>query len=123
MARLIPQDGLNGPQRYLAILVISCATILTAMDSTLVNIALPTMMVDLKVSAASSVLIINASQIAMLVSLLPFSALGALVGYRRVYLAGMMVFSAACIGCALSADARADRRRARRSRASVRRAW
>jgi DHA2 family multidrug resistance protein-like MFS transporter len=102
MARLIPQDGLNGPQRYLAIVVVSCATILTAMDSTLVNIALPTMMVDLNVSAASSVLIINASQIAMLVSLLPFSALGALVGYRRVYLAGMMVFSVACVGCALS---------------------
>jgi len=102
MARLIPQDGLNGPQRYLAIIVVSCATILTAMDSTLVNIALPTMMVDLNVSAASSVLIINASQIAMLVSLLPFSALGALVGYRRVYLAGMMVFSVACVGCALS---------------------
>jgi DHA2 family multidrug resistance protein-like MFS transporter len=72
------------------------------MDSTLVNIALPTMMVDLNVSASSSVLIINASQIAMLVSLLPFSALGALVGYRRVYLAGMMVFSIACVGCALS---------------------
>jgi DHA2 family multidrug resistance protein-like MFS transporter len=102
MARLIPQDGLNGPQRYLAIMVISCATILTAMDSTLVNIALPTMMVDLNVSAASSVLIINASQVALLVSLLPLSALGAIVGYRRVYLTGMVVFSAACVGCALS---------------------
>src|SRR5262245_11526318 len=102
MAKLIPHDGLNGPQRYIAIMVVSCATILTAMDSTLVNIALPTIMGDLNVSAASSVLIINASQIAMLVSLLPLSALGALVGYRRVYLGGMMFFSAACIGCALS---------------------
>ena len=102
MARLIPQDGLNGPQRYLAIMVVSCATILTAMDTTLVNIALPTMMTDLNVSAASSVLIINASQVALLVSLLPLSALGALVGYRRVYLTGMVVFSAACVGCALS---------------------
>ena len=102
MARLIPQDGLYGPQRYLAIMVISCATILTAMDSTLVNIALPTMMVDLNVTAASAVLIINASQVALLVALLPLSALGALVGYRRVYLTGMIVFSAACIGCALS---------------------
>lgn len=102
MARLIPQDGLNGPQRYLAIMVVSCATILTAMDTTLVNIALPTMMTDLNVSAASSVLIINASQVALLVSLLPLSALGALVGYRRVYLAGMMVFALACIGCALA---------------------
>ena len=102
MTKLIPQDGLNGPQRYLAIMVVSCATILTAMDTTLVNIALPTMMTDLNVSAASSVLIINASQVALLVSLLPLSALGALVGYRRVYLTGMVVFSAACVGCALS---------------------
>lgn len=102
MTKFIPHDGLDGPQRYLAIMVLSCTTILTAMDSTLVNIALPTMMVDLKVSAGSSVLIINASQIAMLISLLPFSALGALVGYRGVYLGGIFFFSAACIGCALS---------------------
>ena len=102
MPRLIPHDGLNGPQRYLAIMVVSCATILTAMDSTLVNIALPTMMGEFNVSAASSVLIINASQIAMLVSLLPLSALGALIGYRKVYLGGLVFFSAACVGCALS---------------------
>jgi len=102
MPRLIPHDGLDGPQRYLAIMVVSCATILTAMDSTLVNIALPTIMGELNVSAASSVLIINASQIAMLVCLLPLSALGALIGYRKVYLGGLVFFSAACVGCALS---------------------
>jgi DHA2 family multidrug resistance protein-like MFS transporter len=102
MARLIPPDGLNGPQRYLAIMVVSCATLLTAMDSTLVNIALPSIMGEMNISAGSSVLIINASQIAMLVSLLPFSALGALIGYRRVYLGGLVFFSAASIGCALS---------------------
>jgi MFS transporter, DHA2 family, multidrug resistance protein len=102
MARLIPHDGLNGPQRYLAIMVVSCATLLTAMDTNLVNIALPSIMDDLTISAASSVLIINASQIAILVSLLPLSALGALIGYRQVYLAGVAVFSAASIACAMS---------------------
>lgn len=102
MARLIPHDGLNGPRRYLAIMVVSCATILTAMDSTLVNIALPTIMGALDVTAASSVLIINASQIALLVSLLPLSALGAIIGYRKVYLGGLVLFSAACIACSLS---------------------
>src|SRR5262245_26919434 len=102
MARLIPHDGLNGPQRYLAIMVVSCATLLTAMDTNLVNIALPSIMDDLNISAASSVLIINASQIAILVCLLPLSALGALIGYRQVYLAGVAVFSAASIACALS---------------------
>jgi DHA2 family multidrug resistance protein-like MFS transporter len=102
MARPIPHDGLNGPQRYLAIMVVSCATLLTAMDTNLVNIALPSIMDDFNVTAASSVLIVNASQIAMLVSLLPLSALGALIGYRRVYLGGMVFFSLASIGCALS---------------------
>ena len=53
-------------------------------------------------SAASSVLIVNAYQIAMLVSMLPLAALGARVGYRRIFIGGLIVFVAASLACALS---------------------
>ena len=90
--KLIPHDGLDGPRRYLAVATISMGTIITAMDSSLVNIALPTITSEFHISAASSVLIVNASQIAMLVFLLPLAALGAQIGYRRIYLTGLVVF-------------------------------
>lgn len=98
----IPPDGLNGPQRYLAVATVSLGTILTAMDSSLVNIALPTITNEFHISAASSVLIVNASQIAMLVFLLPLAALGARVGYRRIYLGGLVLFLAGSLLASLS---------------------
>jgi DHA2 family multidrug resistance protein-like MFS transporter len=100
--RHIPHDGLEGPRRYLAIATISLGTIMTAMDSSLVNIALPTITSEFKITAASSVLIVNASQIAMLVFLLPLAALGARIGYRRVYLVGAVVFFTGALLASLS---------------------
>ena len=102
MTKPVHEDGLAGSTRYLAIAVVSLGTILTAIDGNIVNIALPTIMREFEVSAASSVLIVNAYQIGMLVSLLPLSALGARIGYRLVFLSGMAVFVAASLACALS---------------------
>jgi MFS transporter, DHA2 family, multidrug resistance protein len=102
MTRPVPHDGLHGPARYLAIVVVSLGTILTAIDGNIVNIALPTIMREFEMSAAASVLIVNAYQIGMLVSLLPLSALGSVIGYRQVFLGGMAVFVAASLAAALS---------------------
>jgi len=102
MTKPIPHDGLEGPQRYFAIAVISLGTVLTALDGSIVNIALPTITGEFGVSAASSVLIVNAYQIAMLVSLLPLAAYGAVIGYRRIFLGGLALFVAASVACALS---------------------
>jgi DHA2 family multidrug resistance protein-like MFS transporter len=102
MSTPVPQDGLHGHARYLAIVVVSLGTILTAIDSNIVNIALPTIMREFEISAAASVLIVNAYQIGMLVSLLPLSALSAVIGYRPVFLGGMAVFVAASVAAALS---------------------
>jgi len=102
MTKHVPHDGLMGPRRYLAIAVISLGTMLTALDTSIVNIALPTMMREFNVSAASSVLIVNAYQIAMVVSLLPLAALGAAIGYRRVFLGGLALYVSASLACAMS---------------------
>jgi DHA2 family multidrug resistance protein-like MFS transporter len=45
---------------------------------------------------------VNAFQLAVVVSLLPFASLGERVGYARVYLIGLALFTVASLGCALS---------------------
>lgn len=83
------------------------ATIIMAMamsvlDSTIVNVALPSIAKQFDVSAASSIWIINAYQIAVLVALIPLASLGEILGYRRVYQAGLIVFTIASLACAFA---------------------
>ena len=99
---LITQDGLPLPQRRWAIATVALAIFLTVIDQTIVNVALPTIAADLNVDASSSVWIVNAYQVAIMLSLLPLSAVGDIFGYKRVYLAGLLLFGIASLGCALA---------------------
>jgi len=72
------------------------------LDGTIVNLALPGIARDLHASAAQAVWVINAYQVATLALLLPCAILGDLIGYRRVYLGGLVLFTAASLACALS---------------------
>ena len=71
-------------------------------DSAIANVALPTIGLELGISSADSIWIVNAYQLAIMISLLSFSALGDVVGYRKVYIGGLMLFTVASVGCALS---------------------
>jgi MFS transporter, DHA2 family, multidrug resistance protein len=82
--------------------VIILGITLAVLDGTIVNLALPGIAKDLNASAAHSVWIINAYQLAILTLLLPCATLGDLIGYRRVYLGGLALFTAASIACLLS---------------------
>ena len=95
-------DGLPIPRRYWAILAIALATTMSVLDSAIANVALPTIARDLNASPASSIWIVNAYQIAIVISLLPLASLGEIVGYRRVSQAGLVVFTVASLVCALS---------------------
>jgi DHA2 family multidrug resistance protein-like MFS transporter len=95
-------DGLPTPRRYWAILAIGLALTLAVLDSAIANVALPTIARDLHASPAASIWVVNAYQLATVISLLPLAALGEIVGYRRVYQAGLALFVAASLGCALA---------------------
>jgi DHA2 family multidrug resistance protein-like MFS transporter len=97
-----PPDGLPIAQRRKAMLAIALAIAVSVIDGSVANIALPTIAQDFGVSPAASVWVVNAFQIAVMVSLLPCSSLGDIYGYRRVYGIGLAVFTAASLGCALS---------------------
>lgn len=95
-------DGLAIPQRYWAIGTIALGLIMAVLDGAIANVALPTIARDLQASPASSIWVVNAYQLAVTVSLLPLAALGDIVGYRRVYQAGLVVFTVASLLCARS---------------------
>ena len=71
------EDGLPTPQRYWAILTLMVGLAMSCLDTAIVNVALPTIAKDLNETAADSIWVVNAYQLAVLVSLLPFASLGA----------------------------------------------
>ena len=95
-------DGLPTPQRYWAMAAILLGITLSVLDASIVNLALPDITRDLGASAASSVWVVNAYQLATLGLLLPCAHLGDRLGYRRVYLTGLVVFTLASLGCAVA---------------------
>jgi DHA2 family multidrug resistance protein-like MFS transporter len=96
------EDGLPIPRRYWSILAIWLAMTMSVLDGAIANVALPTIAAELHASPASSIWIVNAYQLAITITLLPLAALGDKLGYRRVYMVGLAVFTLGSLGCALS---------------------
>jgi DHA2 family multidrug resistance protein-like MFS transporter len=92
-------DGLPTPRRYLAILAISCGTALAVIDGSVVTVALPTLARDLGVHSSTAVLVVTVYQLVLVMTLLPFSALGSRIGLRRLYQYGQLAFLVATILC------------------------
>lgn len=96
-----PQAGLSKRDRFaMAALMFSIA--LAVLDTAIANTALPSMAAGLGTTPAASVWIINAYQLAAVATLLPFAALGGVVGHRGVYLLGLVLFTIASAACSLS---------------------
>ncbi len=95
-------DGLPPPQRYWAIAVVALGITMAVLDSAIANVALPTIAKDLNAAPADSIWVVNAYQLVITILMLPLASLGEVVGYRRVYRVGLVVFTLASLGCALS---------------------
>lgn len=95
-------DGLPVAQRYGAIVTIILGIAMAVLDGAIANVALPTIAGDLNASPAASIWIVNAYQIAIVVSLLSLAFLGDMFGYRRIYKIGLVIFTFSSLACALS---------------------
>lgn len=95
-------DGLPPEKRLLAVVTVFVAMGIAIMDGSIANLALPSIAHDLMSTEAQAIWIINSYQIALAVFLLPLASLGEVVGYRRVYLSGLLLFVAASLACAVS---------------------
>lgn len=81
----------------MAAIAISLGTALAAIDGTIANIALPTIARDMQVSSAPTVLVVTVYQLVLVMTLLPFSALGDRIGYARLYFFGQLLFLCASL--------------------------
>ncbi|MET3117784.1 DHA2 family multidrug resistance protein-like MFS transporter [Undibacterium sp. GrIS 1.8] len=99
---LADRDGLPTRERNLAMLSLAIGVGMASLDTAIANTALPAMAEQLHTSPAASVWIINVYQLAMVATLLPLAALGEVIGYRRVSIAGLVLFTIASLGCACS---------------------
>lgn len=96
------QDGLQKPRRNWAVAAIGLGITVAVLDGAIANVALPTIADDLHINAASSIWVVNAFQLAVTITLLAFSSLGDLWGYKRVYVGGLLLFSITSLICALA---------------------
>lgn len=92
-------DGLPHRQRLQALVAISVAVALATLDMAITNTALPTIAGDIGSDGASAIWIVNAYQLVMVAALLPLASLGEIVGHRRVYIAGLLLFTATSLAC------------------------
>jgi len=98
----VSEEGLPPGRRGWAVATIVLAVGMASLDTSIANTALPTIAIDLDASPAASVWVINSYQLALVATLLPFSTLGEIYGFRRVYICGLVGFTLASLLCALS---------------------
>jgi EmrB/QacA subfamily drug resistance transporter len=88
--------------RWLALYVLCGGMLMIVLDATIVNVALPSIQDDLSFSQSNLAWVVNAYLIAFGGLLLLAGRIGDLIGQRRVFLAGLVVFTAASLLCAVA---------------------
>lgn len=94
--------GFELPRRYFAATAILIGVLMSALDGSIVNIALPTISHALQVDPASVIWVANGYLVASAATMLICASLGSMVGERRFYTAGMVFFTLSSLGCGLS---------------------
>jgi EmrB/QacA subfamily drug resistance transporter len=91
--------------RWIALLVLCTGALMIVLDSTVVNVALPSIQHDLRFSSSSLAWVMNAYLIAFGGLMMLAGRLGDLLSRRRVFLAGLAVFTTASAICGLAPSA------------------
>ena len=87
---------------YIAITAILIVLIMTVLDVTVVNVALPVLADKFGVSDSDTVWIVTIYQLVITMLLLPLSSAGDLYSYRKTFLTGVVIFTSASVLCAAS---------------------
>ncbi|GAB0117769.1 MFS transporter [Acidisoma sp. 7E03] len=99
--RSVP-DGLPRAARLKAMTAVALAVLLSVLDYTVVNIAMPDIARDVHTSSSASIWVINAYQLANVIALLPVATLGEKFGHARMCRIGLVTFVGASLLCAAS---------------------
>src|SRR5262245_49735259 len=88
--------------RWLALIVLCCGDLMIVLDTTIVNVALPSIRTDLRFTETSLVWVVNAYMLTFGGFLLLGGRLGDFYGHRRLFLIGIALFTVASLACGLS---------------------
>ncbi|HZP14141.1 MAG TPA: MFS transporter [Nevskiaceae bacterium] len=94
--------SLDPHRRWLALYVLCAGVLMIVLDTTIVTVALPSIRADLRFTETSLVWVVNAYMLTYGGFLLLGGRLGDLYGHRRLFLAGLVLFTAASLACGLS---------------------
>ncbi len=92
-------------RRWTTLLLVCMAQLMIVLDITIVNVALPSIQNDLHFSQTNLTWVVNAFLVSFGSLLLLAGRLGDLIGRRRVFLAGLVIFTAASLLCGLAPSA------------------
>ncbi|MGQ5312167.1 MULTISPECIES: MFS transporter [Xanthomonas] len=96
--------SITAKQRSVAMMAILLGVAMAILDASMIAVALPRIAHQLEISASNSIFIVSAYQIAMVASLLIFSALGDIIGHKSIYILGVVAFSLSSLGCAITSS-------------------
>ena len=89
-------------RKYIAVIALQIVLVMTVLDVTVVNVALPILAEKFSISNSSAVWIVTIYQLVITMLLLPVSSIGDLFSYKRTFLTGVVVFTLSSAACALS---------------------
>ena len=89
-------------RRWPALYIVCFGTLMSVLDTTIVNVALPSIRADLAFSETSLVWVVNAYLLTLGGFLLLAGRLGDLYGHRRLFAIGIALFTVASLGCGLA---------------------
>jgi len=93
---------MDGRNRWLALIVLCLGTLMIVLDTTIVNVALPSIRTDLGFTQTSLAWVVNAYLLTFGGFLLLGGRLGDLYGHRRLFVSGITVFTLASLACGLA---------------------
>ena len=94
--------SMHPDRRWLALIVLCMGVLMIVLDTTIVNVALPSIKTDLKFGDTALAWVVNAYMLTYGGFLLLGGRLGDLYGHRRLFLLGIGVFTLASLACGLS---------------------
>ncbi|RBY80786.1 MFS transporter [Blastococcus sp. TF02A-26] len=101
---LVPADTAGDRRPALVLSVVSAAVFLASLDLFVVNVAFPALSRSFDTDAAGLSWVLNGYTIGFAALLAPAGRIADRIGRRRVFLTGLVVFSAASLGCAAAWD-------------------
>jgi MFS family permease len=90
------------PRRWLSLGVLLIGLFMSLLDTTIVNVALPTIRSSLHANEATQAWIVSGYALAFGIALIPAGRVGDRFGHKRIFVTGLVIFTLSSLACGLS---------------------